>query len=94
MGLEQLSLFPTVYECNMRKKEIFKRQQWSENFITEENLQFVYESMDMMMELNMYVTTEIDWALTDFIRAGWDVESKYIEYAMETATLSIIDRYL
>ncbi|MDT9027461.1 hypothetical protein [Rossellomorea yichunensis] len=48
---DQLSLFPTVYDCNMRKSVIYKRFTESDHFLTNENLQYIYETISMMMEL-------------------------------------------
>lgn len=78
----QISLFHTVYDCNMRKTEIFKRHQCGE-ILTKENLEFVLQTIEMMMALEMHVTTEIDFAIHDFIENGWEIDQKYVDYVIK-----------
>ncbi|WP_088033485.1 hypothetical protein [Evansella clarkii] len=78
----------TIYQVNLRKMEIYKMHR--EKNLTKENLEYVSETIDRMMELDMHITCEIDFLLCDFLDAGWKVNQKYINYCIDTHHISLI----
>ena len=85
--MDQLSFFPSIYECNMRKIEVYRRLDKGD-FICQGNFNYLMESLDMLMTIEtMYVTTELEIALREFIKADWEIEQKYIDYANQSSTI-------
>lgn len=78
----QLSLFPTVYDVNMRKKRIWKMYEKKE--FNKENLDYVVTTIEMMMELNMHCTSSVDFFLSDSYERGYRIPKKYEEYVIDS----------
>lgn len=78
----------TVYQVNLRKRVIWD---WHlDKKLTEERLHFILETVDRMIELEMDISREIDWSLLDYIKAGWKIERKYIDYCVSTQNISLL----
>ena len=86
--MEQLAFFPSIKKVNERKSHIYKNI----HHPSESNKRYLEETLDMMMDLKMYVTSEIEFAACNLIEFGLD--DKYIQYIQNTAVCSIIHCYI
>lgn len=80
--MEQLSLFPTVYEVNMRKKKIW--QMYENNEFNQENLDYVIQTIDMMIDLNMHCTSSVNFFLSECYERGYRIPKKYEYYVIDS----------
>lgn len=86
--MKQLSFFPTIYDCNMRKIQIYQRHHKGE--LSKEFLEYIYETIDMMIDLGMYMTSEIDMALRRFMESGYVIEEEYVSFAKKSPIPSVL----
>ncbi len=88
--MEQIAFFPSIKEVNERKNRIYKNI----HHPSKTNKEYLEETLNMMMDLQMYVTSEVEFAACNLLEFGFEVGEDYIRYIQDTAVCSIINNYI